>query len=100
MNNLYYESLNLLKKYNLTIDDVIVCVNGKTLKTKREIKEKLNFDYDEKSGQVNFKNIQLILDDYTWFERTSYDGYEKFILKAHPLLSKFTNQESHTQYFY
>lgn len=100
MNNIYYESLHLLKNYDLSFDDVLVCVNGQVLKTEKEIKEKLNVDYDEKWGGTYFKNIQLIVDDYTWFERTSYDGFEKFILKAHPLLSKFKNQESHTEYFY
>ena len=99
MNNLYYESLNLLKKYNLTIDDVIFVFNGNVVENE-DFLEKYDVFYDNGWGLCNFTNIQIVIDDYTWFERTSYDGYEKFILKAHPLLSKFTNQESHTQYFY
>ena len=52
-------------------------------------------DFDK----VYFEDIQLLIDDYTWFERASYDGYGEYILKAHPLLSSFKNQESHSDNF-
>lgn len=51
-------------------------------------------------GVYVFLNIQIIIDDYAWFERTIFDGREKFVLKARPILSEYQNQESHTEYFY
>ena len=33
---------------------------------------------------MHFVNIQIIIDDYTWFERTKFDVGEKFVLKVHP----------------
>ena len=45
-------------------------------------------------GVYVFVNIQIIIDDYTWFERTIFDGREKFVLKARPILSEYQNQES------
>lgn len=99
MINFVDEIINLLNEYNLNLNDVILVVGGNVVKSD-EFLEKYNVFYDNDWGLCELKNIQLIVDDYTWFERTSYDGREKFILKAHPLLSSYDNQESHTCYFY
>lgn len=99
MINFVDEIYGLLNKYNLNLNDVILVVEGKIVKS-NEFLEKYDISYDNDWGSCELKNIQLIVDDYTWFERTSYDGREKFILKAHPLLSSYDNQESHTCYFY
>ena len=94
MMNLYSEACEVLKEYGLSIDDVDVIFEGERL-NKSQIKEKMDILYDNSWGRLCFKDIQLVVDDFTWFERASYDGCEKFILKAHPLLSSFKNQESH-----
>ena len=99
MINLINEIVDLVEKYDLNLDDMIFTVNNEIME-KEEFLEKFNICYDNSWGTTNFEYIQLIIDDYTWFERTSYDGCEKFILKAHPLLSTYENQESHTEYFY
>ena len=99
MINFVDEIIDLLKQYNLNLNDVIFVVNGNAMQ-KDEFLEKFSIDYDNDWGFSKFENVQLVIDDYTWFERTSYDGREKFILKAHPLLSTFENQESHTDFFY
>ena len=99
MINIVNEIYDLLNKYNLNLNDVILVVEGNIVKS-NEFLEKYDIFYDNDWGLCELKNIQLIVDDYTWFERTSYDGRERFILKAHPLLSTYKNQESHTDYFY
>ena len=99
MINFIDEIVDLLKQYNLNLDDVIFVVNGNIVQ-KDGYLEKFSIDYDNDWGFSKFENVQLVIDDYTWFERTSYDGREKFILKAHPLLSDFKYQESHTKFFY
>ena len=99
MINFADEIINLLNEYNLNLKDVIIVVEGNILKSD-EFLEKYNVFYDNDWGLCELKNIQLIVDDYTWFERTNNDGRERFILKAHPLLSTYENQESHTCYFY
>ncbi|MBR0271447.1 MAG: hypothetical protein IJQ68_05580 [Methanobrevibacter sp.] len=93
--NLLDECVSLLKEYDLNLDDITVVFKGEVLNNL----EKLDVDYDNSWGHCNFDDIQLIIDEYTWFERTSYNGCEKFILKAHPLLSTFKNHESHTEFF-
>ncbi|WP_458404133.1 hypothetical protein [Methanobrevibacter sp.] len=99
MINFVDEISGLLNEYNLDLNDVILVVEGNVVKSD-EFLEQYNVFYDNDWGLCELKNIQLIVDDYTWFERTSYDGRERFILKAHPLLSSYENQESHTSYFY
>lgn len=99
MINIVNEIYDLLNKYNLNLNDVILAVEGNIVKS-NEFLEKYDISYDNDWGLCELKNIQLIVDDYTWFERTSYDGRERFILKAHPLLSTYENQESHIGYFY
>ena len=58
-------------------------------------KKTLSFEYENNWGLVKVSDIQLIIDDYTWLGRASYDGCEKYNLKTHPLLSAFENQEFH-----
>lgn len=99
MINIVNEIYDLLNKYNLNLNDVILAVEGNIVKS-NEFLEKYDISYDNDWGLCELKNIQLIVDDYTWFERTSYDGRERFILKAYPLLSTYENQESHIGYFY
>ncbi|WP_407380338.1 hypothetical protein [Methanobrevibacter sp.] len=94
--NLLNECVSILKEYDLNLDDVTVVFKGKIINNP----EDLDIDYDNSWGHCNFEDIQLIIDEHTWFERTSYDGCEKFILKVHPLLSEYKNQESHTRFFY
>ena len=93
--NLLDETISILDRYNLDLDDVSVLFNGKII-ISEDVKEKLNVEYDNGWGSSNFEDIQLIIDEYTWFERASYDGCEKYVLKAHPLLSAYKNQEVHT----
>ena len=85
MINIVNEIYDLLNKYNLNLNDVILAVEGNIVKS-NEFLEKYDISYDNDWGLCELKNIQLIVDDYAWFERTSYDGRERFILKAHPLL--------------
>lgn len=92
--NLLDETISILNKYNLNLNDVTVLFNGEIINSE-DVKEKLNVEYDNGWGHSNFKDIQLIIDEYAWFERASYDGCEKYILKAHPLLSTYNNQEVH-----
>ncbi|MBQ2653211.1 MAG: hypothetical protein IJF83_06605 [Methanobrevibacter sp.] len=99
MINFLDEIYDLLSRYKLNLNEVIFVVNGNVVKSD-EFLEKYNVFYDNDWGLCELKNIQLIVDDYAWFERTSNDGRERFILKAHPLLSTYENQESHTSYFY
>ena len=65
----------------------------------KKYRTKTDFAKNSKGAYDSSKKNGWI-DDYTWFERTSYDGCEKFVLKAHPLLSKYQNRESHEEYFY
>lgn len=98
--NLYDETIQTLTEYGLTLSDVIVVFQGNILKDSSQILDKLNHEYDNTWGTTYFRDIQLIIDEYTWFERTSYDGCEKYILKAHPIHSNYSNVESHTEFFY
>lgn len=93
--NLLDETVSILNKYNLDLNDVTVLFKGEIINS-FDVKEKLNVEYDNAWGHSNFEDIQLIIDEYTWFERASYDGCEKYVLKAHPLLSAYKNQEVHT----
>ena len=93
--NLLEETKTILNRHNLTLDDVTVIFNGKVLENDEKIAAELDKCYDNMWGFLTFKDIQLVVDDYTWFERASYDGKEEFILKAHPLLSDFKNCEFH-----
>ena len=67
MKNLYNETIEVLNHYNLKLIDVDVIFNGKLLKDKLEIKTKLDYDYNNSCGSLYFQNIQLVIDDYTWF---------------------------------
>ena len=93
--NLLEETKDLLKEYDLTLADVTVVFKGKVLETTDEIIYEFDLDYDNGWAFLTFTDIQLVVDDYTWFERASYDGKEKFILKAHSLLSSYENNEFH-----
>jgi len=95
MMNLLEETLSELKKYGLNLSDVKVIFKGQFFQNESEIKKVLSIEYDNSWGLLQHGDIQLIVDDYTWIERTSYDGREKYILKAHPLLSTYENQEHH-----
>jgi hypothetical protein len=97
--NLLEETICTLNHYNLDLSDVTVIFNGETLST-ADAKDKLNVDYDNSWGHCNFKDIHLVIDEYTWFERASYDGCEKYILKAHPVFSTYNNEGAHTEFFY
>lgn len=97
--NLREEIEELLNEHNLNLSEVAFVVGGKVVKNE-DFLEKYAIFYDNDFGLCHFFDIQIIIDDYTWFEKTSYDGCEKFVLKAHPLLSNYENQESHTEYFY
>lgn len=98
--NLYEETIQILEEYNLTLNDATIVFKGEILKDTSQIKDKLNHDYNCGWGTTCFKDIQVIIDEYTWFERTSYDGCEKYILKAHPIYSDYENVESHNEIFY
>ena len=95
MMNLLEETVIELKKYDLKLSDVKVIFKGQFLQKESEIKKVLSIEYDNSWGFLQHGDIQLIIDDYTWIERTSYDGCEKYIIKAHPLLSDYENQEHH-----
>ena len=95
MMNLFEETVSELKKHDLKLSDVKVIFKGQFLENDSEIKKAMSIDYDNSWGFLQHGDIQLIVDDYTWIERTSYDGCEKYILKAHPLLSTYENQEHH-----
>jgi len=99
MINLLEEIGEMLNEHNLNINDVVFVVDGNIVENE-DFLEKYDVCYNHDWGLCNFSNIQVVIDDYTWFERTSYDGREKFVLKAHPILSDYQNQESHTRYFY
>lgn len=99
MINLLDEINELSDKYNFNLNDVVFVVEGNVIEN-NDFLEKYDVFYDNDFGSCHLANIQIIIDDYSWFERTSYDGCEKFVLKAHPLLSTYENQESHTEYFY
>ena len=59
------------------------------------LKEKYSFEYDDGFGAAEVTDLQIIIDDSSWLERHSYDGSESFVLKAHPINSKYTTEESH-----
>lgn len=99
MINLVDEISDLLTEYNLNLNDVVFVVKENVVENE-DFLEKFDVFYDNGWGLCNFSNIQIVIDDYTWFERTSYDGCEKFVLKAHPLLSKYQNRESRGEIFY
>lgn len=99
MINILDEIKELLNEHNLNLSEVAFLVDG-NLVEHDDFLEKYDVFYDNDFGLCHFASIQIIIDDYTWFERTSYDGCEKFVLKAHPLLSNYENQESHTEYFF
>lgn len=99
MINFLEEIGDLLNEHDLNLNDVIFVVDGNIVEN-GDFLEKYDVCYDDDFGLCHFIDIQIIIDDYAWFERTSYDGCEKFVLKAHPLLSTYENQESHTEYFF
>ena len=81
MMNLLEETVIELKKYDLKLSDVKVIFKGQFLQKESEIKKVLSIEYDNSWGFLQHGDIQLIIDDYTWIERTSYDGCNRVNLR-------------------
>ena len=90
MQNLLKEIKRELREFKKNISDVTILYKGEKI-TDYSL---LDFDYNEGYGFTNVEDLYIIIDDYTWLERESYDGLEGFTVKAHPLKSKYENQES------
>ena len=71
MINLVDEISDLLMEYNLNLNDVVFVVKENVFEN-GDFLEKFDVFYDNGWGLCNFSNIQIVIDDYTWFERTSY----------------------------
>ena len=71
MINLVDEISDLLMEYNLNLNDVVFVVKENVFENE-DFLEKFDVFYDNGWGLCNFSNIQIVIDDYTWFERTSY----------------------------
>ncbi len=71
MINLVDEISDLLMEYNLNLNDVVFVVMENVVENE-DFLEKFDVFYDNGWGLCNFSNIQIVIDDYTWFERTSY----------------------------
>ena len=90
--NLLNEIKEACKQVNKDISEVTIIFKGHIIKDYTIFK---TTDYNPGYGNCKIKDLQIIIDDYTWFERSSYDGAEKFELKAHPINSSYENKEYH-----
>lgn len=63
--NLYEETIQKLKEYDLILNDVTIIFQGEILKNNQQIREKLNQDYNYGWGRTYFPNIQIIIDEHT-----------------------------------
>ena len=97
MINFLKEIESEMEEYNIEFRDLIIIDKGKRqyFKNREEFEKKYDFEYDDGFGTAKITNFQIIIDDYTWLERDSYDGAEGFVIKAHPLKSKYQTIESH-----
>ena len=59
MINLVYEISDLLKEYDLNLDDVVFVVNGDVVE-KEDFLDKYGVFYDNGWGLCNFANIQIL----------------------------------------
>ena len=71
MINLVDEISDLLMEYNLNLNDVVFVVMENVVENE-DFLEKFDVFYDNGWGLCNFSNIQIVIDDYTWFERTGF----------------------------
>ena len=99
MKNLLEEIIEELKELGLTLNDVIIIYHGEILKFKTyDDYKKLDIDYEESFGRCNIRDVQVVVDNTTWFERTSFDGAEGFDLRTNPLNGTYKEKYLETHY--
>lgn len=99
LQNLYVETLYILKEYGKTIDDIkfigiIAYTNGKAnyyqinIKDFFEIAKKIYYYAGYGGAEIN-QNL-IIVGDYWWLEREEYDGSEWWEFRTMPKIEQYT----------
>lgn len=89
MANLWEETIEVLKDYSLTWDDVdAVILEGDNILIPKENFEKVarRTNYDKSYGAVEIRSDLKIIGWNWWLERGEYDGSEWWELKTKPYI--------------
>jgi len=83
--NLYKDTLDILKEYGKTFDDVQWCGSPDYYMTPERFKELASgTQYDASYGSQEVARDLLVVGDGFWLERHEYDGSEWWEFKAIP----------------
>ena len=85
MSNLLVETIEVLKNYNKTINDINWVGNGKYYFDVNEFLNIANVEYDNGYGAQEVAQDLLVVGDNWWLERHEYDGSEWWEYKEIPL---------------
>lgn len=84
--NFKQETLEELKEYNLTWNDVeFIQTNNFCIKDKNKFLEQMDFDYDDGYGSEYIPTDLVIVGKDWWLERHTYDGSEWWEFKRLPV---------------
>ena len=89
MQNLLDETIEKLKDYGKTLDDIVWFGNGK-FRIDDDIKDFLNVDYDSGYGGQEIACDLLLVGKDFWLERHEYDGSEWWEFKRFPNMPEMT----------
>lgn len=88
MENLLKETIDCLKDYGKTENDVLWVGyydnDGGYKTTWDDFKSKANFEYDNNSGEAEISSNLVIVGSDFWLERDEYDGSEWWEFRAFP----------------
>ena len=84
--NLWEETINKLKDYGLTWDEVdFVIIDGQCCITKENFEELARkTNYDAGYGTAEIRSDLMLIGWNWWFERREYDGMEWWELQTRP----------------
>ena len=83
MNNLYNETIAIMKNKGYTSSDVDYCsviIDGHEKEVQFDFdtfKENSNFEYNDNTGDIEINlSLRIVFNDGTWLERDSDEGFE------------------------
>lgn len=82
--NLYHETIEILKKHEKTLEDVLAICGSDFQITKEDFVKYANTEYDESYGASEVAVDLLVIGDDWWLERDEYDGSEWWEFKTMP----------------
>ena len=85
--NFLEETLEALRTYNKTFEDVVWIGNSEYEISKEKFYKLADFDYNSGYGTAEIANDLKIVGEDWWLERWEYDGSEGWQLKKFPIRS-------------